>query len=151
MRELVLRTWNELIQSQSERKIEFGIGQLPSCDGDSSLLRQVWVNLISNSIKFTRKTEKAKIEIGFTNGREIIYFIKDNGTGFDMRYADKLFGVFQRLHRPEEFEGTGVGLAIVERIIRRHGGRIWAKSTLGEGATFFFTVKGEEVDSGEEI
>jgi PAS domain S-box-containing protein len=151
MRELVLRTWNELIQSQSERKIEFGVGQLPSCDGDSSLLHQVWVNLLSNSIKFTRKTEKAKIEIGFTNGREIIYFIKDNGTGFDMRYADKLFGVFQRLHRPEEFEGTGVGLAIVERIIRRHGGRIWAESTLGEGATFFFTVKGEEVDSGEEI
>jgi len=125
---------DDLRAEQNGREIEISIGDLPSCEADPSLLKQVYVNLISNAIKYTQKREVAKIEIGCRNGtdgshgRE--YFVKDNGVGFDMKYADKLFGVFQRLHRAEEFEGTGVGLAIVQRIINRHGGRIWADAEL---------------------
>jgi PAS domain S-box-containing protein len=144
MKELVLRTLNEFSQDRNQRVMEIKVGELPPCKGDPSLLHQVWVNLISNSIKFTRNCEYAQIDIGFETKDGIVYFIKDNGTGFDMKYSDKLFEVFQRLHRPDEFEGTGVGLAIVERIVRRHGGRVWAKSNLGEGATFYFTINGEE-------
>jgi PAS domain S-box-containing protein len=124
------------------RKIEFTINELPDCLGDPVLLQQVWVNLLSNAIKFTGNKSHARVEIGsLTNEMgEIVYFTRDNGAGFDMVYADKLFGVFQRLHRQDEFEGTGVGLAIVQRIIQRHGGRIWAKSFPGKGATFYFTI-----------
>jgi PAS domain S-box-containing protein len=144
MKHLVLKTLEEFSQERTHRIIEIKVHELPQCEADPSLLHQVWVNLISNSMKFTRKCDRADIEIGYETQDEIAYFIKDNGTGFDMKYANKLFGVFQRLHSPDEFEGTGVGLAIVERIIRRHGGRVWAKSKLGEGATFFFTLKGLE-------
>jgi len=144
MKQLVIQTLGEFSQERTQRAMEINVQELPPCEADPSLLHQVWVNLISNSMKFTRKCDRAEIEIGFEKQDEIVYFIKDNGTGFDMKYADKLFGVFQRLHSPDEFEGTGVGLAIVERIIRRHGGRVWAKSKLGEGATFFFTIKGLE-------
>jgi len=111
--------------------------KLPPCQADPALLRQLWVNLISNAIKYSRKEKKPRIEIGFADGA---YYVRDNGVGFDMQYADKLFGVFCRLHRAEEFEGTGVGLAIVRRIVQRHGGRVWADSRLGKGASFQFTL-----------
>jgi PAS domain S-box-containing protein len=115
---------------------------LPTAEGDPGLLRQVWVNLISNAIKYSRKKEKPEIEIGsFDKAGNTVYYIKDNGVGFDMQYAGKLFGVFQRLHKPSEFEGTGVGLALVHRIISKHGGRIWANALVNEGATFYFTLK----------
>jgi light-regulated signal transduction histidine kinase (bacteriophytochrome) len=117
---------------------------LPPVWGDPGLLRQVWANLISNAVKFTRTTVGARIEIGARtddDGRNI-YYVKDNGVGFDMKYAGKLFGVFQRLHRPEQFEGTGVGLALVQRIVSRHGGSAWAEAYPNLGATFYFTVGG---------
>lgn len=119
---------------------------MPPCKGDASLLKQVWVNLISNAIKYSRPKKDAFVEIGskvLESRNETVYFVKDNGVGFDMNYADKLFGVFQRLHKMEEFEGTGVGLAIVKRIIERHGGRVWAEGAVGEGATFYFTLQKE--------
>jgi len=140
MEDIVLKAVNELSTFLPEGGLEFKVAELPSCDGDPSLLHQVWTNLISNSIKFTRNCEHPMIEIGFSSEDSPVYYIKDNGTGFDMKYADKLFGVFQRLHKDDEFEGTGVGLAIVERIVRRHGGRIWARSAPGEGALFYFTI-----------
>ncbi len=123
------------------RDIVWKIGVLPGVFGDAALLRQVWVNLISNAVKFTRPRGQAIIEIGVEDaGEEFVFHIKDNGVGFDMRYKDKLFGLFQRLHRTEEFEGTGVGLANVQRIVHRHGGRAWGESVLGEGATFYFSL-----------
>lgn len=133
----------ELDSEKHGRKIELKIGDLQQVDGDPALLKQVWVNLLSNAMKYTRKRELAVIEIGCKreNGSAIC-FVSDNGTGFDMQYAHKLFGVFQRLHRTDEFEGTGVGLAIVQRVINRHGGRVWAEATEGKGATFYFTLEG---------
>ncbi len=117
------------------------IKPLPPARGDPAMLRQVWVNLLSNAVKFTRHKQVRAIEIGsYAEGNENVYYVKDNGVGFDMRYAEKLFGVFQRLHRAEEFEGTGIGLAIVKRIINRHGGRVWAEGKVDEGATFYFAL-----------
>jgi len=125
----------------SKRGLQVHIHECPACEADPSLLRQVYTNLISNSLKFTKKVERASISIGsFSKDSKTVYYVKDNGVGFDMRYAKKLFGVFQRLHRSDDFEGTGVGLAIVHRIIQRHGGEIWAESEPGKGATFFFTL-----------
>ena len=133
----------ESLNSQREgRQVDIRVGELPECQGDPGLLNQVWVNLISNALKYTRRRETAAIEIGCKlEHDENVYFVRDNGAGFNMRYVDKLFGVFQRLHRADEFEGTGVGLAIVQRIIHRHGGRIWADAALNQGATFSFTLK----------
>ena len=114
---------------------------LPPAEGDIALVRQVLVNLIGNAFKFTRKTLLPVVEIGaHTAGVDTVYSVKDNGVGFDMQYANKLFGVFERLHRSDEFEGTGIGLANVKRIIARHGGRVWAQAALDQGATFFFTL-----------
>ena len=139
---LVSAAIEQLGQHIGERSIDFQIEELPECPGDPHLLQQVWVNLLSNAIKYTRRRPDARIQVGSVRGEgEDVYFVRDNGTGFDMRYADKLFGVFQRLHRAEEFEGTGVGLAIVQRIVRRHGGRVWAEAEVGRGATFWFTVE----------
>jgi light-regulated signal transduction histidine kinase (bacteriophytochrome) len=131
----------ETLQGDLEgRDVKIEIGKLPACQGDPALIRQVWMNLLSNALKFTRERESPQIMIGCEDREgEQIYFVKDNGVGFDMQYKDKLFGVFQRLHRNDKFEGTGVGLAIVQRIIQRHGGRVWAEAKLNVGATFYFT------------
>jgi signal transduction histidine kinase len=125
----------------SGRAIDLSVAPLPPCHGESGLLSQVFVNLISNAVKFTARVEHPAITIGTTdvNGATA-YFVRDNGVGFDERYAEKLFGVFQRLHRADEFEGTGVGLAIVQRIVHRHGGRVWAEGKPNGGATFYFTL-----------
>jgi light-regulated signal transduction histidine kinase (bacteriophytochrome) len=124
-----------------DRDIEFVMGTLPDIEGDSDLIRQVWANLFTNAVKFTGKREKAKIEVGsISDGKSVTYYVKDNGAGFDMQYVGKLFGVFQRLHSVEEFEGTGIGLANVKRIVERHGGSVRAEGKVGEGATFYFTL-----------
>lgn len=126
-----------------QRQIEWKIGRLPVCECDPGLMKQVFTNLLSNAIKYTRPREMALIEVFESKrGNDFAIGVRDNGVGFDMKYADKLFGVFQRLHRADEFEGTGVGLATVQRIIQRHGGRIWAESELGRGAVFWFTLPG---------
>jgi PAS domain S-box-containing protein len=123
------------------RKIQWSIGELPGVNADPALLRLVFTNLLSNALKFTRNRQQSEIEVGCSgNNGELIVFVRDNGAGFDMKYADKLFGVFQRLHRADEFEGTGIGLANVRRIILRHGGKTWAESHVGEGATFYFSL-----------
>ena len=142
--ELIRSVLKDLSDQQGGRQIELRTGELPSCAGDPALLKQVWINLLSNAFKYTQKREAAVIEIGCEHTAEgDVYFVRDNGTGFDMRYANRLFGVFQRLHRAEEFEGTGVGLAIVQRVVQRHGGRVWAEAEEGRGATFRFTLEGK--------
>jgi two-component system sensor kinase len=141
MTALVREVMLELITASPERKIDFLMAPLIPAWGDRTLLRQVLVNLIGNAIKYTGRRDAATIEAGSTAGAETnTYWIKDNGAGFDMAHAQKLFGVFQRLHNRSEFEGTGVGLALVKRIIERHGGRVWATAKVDEGATFFFTL-----------
>jgi PAS domain S-box-containing protein len=135
----------ELVPECASRQIEWKIGNLPFIDCDPGLMKQVFQNLLSNALKFTRPRSQTTIEVGQEDqkGRAVI-FVRDNGVGFDMKYADKLFGVFQRLHRVEDFEGTGVGLATVQRIVQKHGGRIWAEAELDKGATFFFTLGNSE-------
>ena len=121
--------------------LEFKIKELLPANGDYALMKQVWINLISNAVKYSQNATKPFIEIGsYFKDNFVVYYIKDNGAGFDMQYYDKLFGVFQRLHSEQEFEGTGIGLAIVQKIIHRHGGSAWAESTVNEGSTFYFTL-----------
>jgi light-regulated signal transduction histidine kinase (bacteriophytochrome) len=140
---MVRETIQSLEMADQGRNIVWKISPLPRVEGDPSMLKQVLVNLIGNALKYSRGRDPAIIEAGFAgeeDGRAII-FVRDNGAGFDMQYADKLFGVFQRLHRADEFEGTGIGLATVRRIIDRHGGRTWAEGVLNQGAAFYFTLK----------
>jgi hypothetical protein len=140
---LVQETVDELRRLQPERLVDVRLSELPDGFADPSLLKQVLVNLLSNAFKFTRHKNPAVIEIGGERRvHENEYFVRDNGAGFDTRYADRLFGVFQRLHREDEFEGTGVGLSVVQRIIRRHGGQVWAEAAVDQGATFHFTLPG---------
>ncbi len=142
MTALARSVFEELRAAQTGRDIEFQIADLPPAVGDPSLMRQVWINLIGNALKFTRRRDKVRIEIGGTDaGLDFVtYFVRDNGAGFDMRYAGKLFGAFQRLHQPADFEGTGIGLALVQRIVQRHGGTIWAEGEENVGARFAFTL-----------
>jgi two-component system sensor kinase len=142
---MVRQIFDQLRTQTPERDLRLTVGDLPPALGDQSLLNQVMMNLLGNAVKFTKSRETAVIEVGGrTEGKEDIYYVKDNGVGFDERYADKLFGVFQRLHDGEEFEGTGVGLSIVKRIVQRHGGRVWAEGKVGEGATFYFALPKNE-------
>lgn len=139
--DLAREVWASLAELRGERRIEFIAADLPACFADIALLRQVFANLLSNAIKFTRERAAARVEVGGSvDGGTLTCFVNDNGAGFDMRYAERLFGVFQRLHGADRFEGTGVGLSIVKRIIERHGGRVWAEATPDRGATFYFTL-----------
>jgi len=141
---LVREALDELKPQREGRQLELRIAELPPCQADPALLKQVWVNLLSNAIKYSRDRAPAVVEIGARQEeRENVFFVRDNGAGFDMQYGNKLFGVFQRLHRADQFEGTGVGLAIVRRIVQRHGGRVWAEGKVDQGATFYFTLEGE--------
>lgn len=138
----IVRQVLETLEPELEgRAITVDVKPMPACRADPSLLRQVYANLLANAVKFTRDCDPALVEVGWADGA---YYVRDNGVGFDMQYADKLFGVFQRLHRAEEYEGTGVGLAIVRRVVERHGGAAWAHSAPGQGATFFFTLRSDD-------
>ncbi|MBV8587237.1 MAG: DUF4118 domain-containing protein, partial [Verrucomicrobia bacterium] len=143
LEQLVGEALNEVQKDTGGRNIVWRVGQLPSCYGDRAMLRVALINLIANAAKFTRTRSPAEIEIGSLNPSgddEVVVFIRDNGVGFDMKYVGKLFGVFQRLHRSEDFEGTGIGLATVQRIAHRHGGRAWAEGELDKGATFYLSL-----------
>jgi PAS domain S-box-containing protein len=143
LKTLVTDVIADLKRETEGRDIEWRIADLPTIQGDPGLLRQVFTNLLSNAVKYSRPRSHAVIEIATRQlNEETVLFVRDNGVGFNMKYANKLFGVFQRLHRTEEFEGTGVGLAIVERVVKRHGGRIWAEAEIDRGATFYFTLEG---------
>jgi PAS domain S-box-containing protein len=143
MATMVRSIFFELTTPEGRTRIDFHVAPLPRALVDPPLVRHVWMNLLSNAIKFSSTKERAVIEVsGGQQEGEVVYSVKDNGAGFDMQYADKLFGVFQRLHSQREFEGTGVGLAIVQRIIHRHGGRVWAEGETGKGATFHFSLQG---------
>ncbi|MCI0418978.1 MAG: ATP-binding protein, partial [Acidobacteria bacterium] len=142
LQQLVEEALQELREETKGRDIVWKIGQLPEVMVDRSMMRLVMINLLANAVKFTSKRERAEIEVGASSNEanETVVFVRDNGVGFDMEYKDKLFGVFQRLHRAEDYEGTGIGLANVQRIIRRHNGRAWAEGQLDRGATFYFSL-----------
>ncbi len=142
MGEMAAAVFAEIVGDPGARaNIDFTVGALPEAEGDAALVRQVWVNLLSNAVKYSSLKARAVIEVsGLVEGDEAVYRVSDNGAGFDMRHADKLFGVFQRLHAGDRFEGTGIGLALVKRIITRHGGRVWAEAAVDKGATFFFAL-----------
>jgi signal transduction histidine kinase len=146
MNQLVDGTIKELAPDTQGREIEWEITSLPKVRGDLTLLRSAMVNLLSNAVKYTRAAKPARIQIGSKEGNdEVVCFVKDNGAGFDMQFVDKLFGVFQRLHDQSEFEGTGIGLASVRRIIQRHGGKTWAEGVVGQGAVFYFSIPKDRI------
>jgi two-component system cell cycle sensor histidine kinase/response regulator CckA len=150
METLVQDVVRELQETLGDRTVQWELQPLPATQADRALMHQVWVNLLGNALKFTRPQKTAIIEVGCRSaGDEDIYYVKDNGVGFDMQYAHKLFGVFQRLHRYEEFEGTGVGLALVQRIVQRHGGRIWAEGRVNGGATFYFALPRRQANQAD--
>lgn len=141
MKTMVEKILEEVTNYYPDIKMETIVGDLPPTKGDTGLLKQLLFNLISNSFKYSRKKENPKIEIGsYQNDGKTVFFVKDNGAGFDMKYQHKLFNIFQRLHHADQFEGTGVGLAIVKRVIERHNGKVWGDSKLNEGACFYFTL-----------
>ena len=145
--EIIEKTLEELAPELAGRRITWQVAPLPAVRADRGLLRIVWSNLLSNAIKYTAPRSEAHIEIGATPPDEedqVTFFIRDDGVGFDPQYSHKLFGVFQRLHGDDEFEGTGIGLATVRRIVHRHGGRVWAEGEVDRGATFYFTLKSED-------
>jgi light-regulated signal transduction histidine kinase (bacteriophytochrome) len=149
---LLRQVVEELEPEHAGREVEWRLGDLFSAECDRGLMKQVFLNLLSNAVKYTRRREHAVIQVGqmMQEGQRVI-FVRDNGAGFEMQYVGKLFGVFQRLHKARDFEGTGIGLAIVQRIIRKHGGRIWAQGKVEEGATFFFTLglRGAKQDTND--
>jgi len=149
MAALVREVADELRQAQPQRHVALKLGELPPATADAPLLRQLFINLLSNAFKFTRNVEQAVIEVG-CDARDDgpVFLVRDNGPGFDMARAQNLFDAFQRLHRSNEFEGSGVGLSIVQRIVLRHGGRIWAQAAPGQGATFSFTLGAADSRSG---
>jgi light-regulated signal transduction histidine kinase (bacteriophytochrome) len=141
MTDLARACFGELLSPQEQAGIDFTLGPLPACQGDPSMLKQVWMSLLSNAVKFSSGRDRPALEIGGRQEEgENIYFVRDNGVGFDMEYAGKLFKIFQRLHSPREFAGTGTGLASVQRIVQRHGGRVRAEGAVDAGATFTFTL-----------
>ncbi|HEX2139807.1 MAG TPA: ATP-binding protein [Woeseiaceae bacterium] len=147
MAELASSAFERLDRDEASGNLEFRVGKLPPAMADRNLMQQVWLNLLSNAVKFSSRNEEAVVEVGaIVEEEENVYYVRDNGAGFDPRYRDKLFGVFQRLHDESEFPGTGVGLALVHRIVARHGGRVWADSRPGEGATFHFSIPRERPD-----
>jgi signal transduction histidine kinase len=138
---LVTTVKDDLLAADIEKTVIFDISVIPPAKGDQSLIKQVWVNLLSNAIKYSKNNIEIHIEIGaYENENQVVYYVKDNGAGFEMQYYDKLFGVFQRLHSQEEFEGTGIGLAIVQKIVTRHNGTVWAEAKVNEGACFYFSL-----------
>jgi signal transduction histidine kinase len=151
MRDLVGEVVKELRALEAGRDVEVEVGPLPVVSGDRALLRQVWQNLVANALKYSRSRDRAIIRIGSERSPEgAVFHVRDNGVGFDMKYAGKLFGTFQRLHTRDEFEGTGIGLAIVQRVVSRHGGRVWAEAELDKGAKFHFTIPPRETAAGGE-
>jgi len=145
MEGLVKEVLAEIRSADPEREFEAEIGELPEAYGDRAMIRQVLLNLLANAVKFSRGKQDARIEVGSNKSPgEQVYYVRDNGAGFNMKYYNKLFGVFQRLVSESQFEGTGVGLAIVERVIQRHGGRVWAEGEINKGATFYFTLSPKE-------
>jgi signal transduction histidine kinase len=142
LEQLVQEAIGEVRQEAGGRDVVWKVGPLPVCQCDRSMLRLVLINLVANAVKFTRTRGRAEIEIGCLEHKDdqVLVFVRDNGVGFDMKYVNKLFGVFQRLHPAEAFEGTGIGLATVQRIVHRHGGRVWAEGQVDRGATFYFSL-----------
>jgi light-regulated signal transduction histidine kinase (bacteriophytochrome) len=147
MSALVKGVIDDETRTDGVQHVQIMIGELPPAVGEPALLNQVWTNLVQNAVKFSSGRDRPLITIGAVTGsqNEPVYFIRDNGVGFDMRHAEKLFGVFERLHPNEDFPGTGVGLAIVHRIVTRHGGRVWAEGQVNEGATFYFTLPADSL------
>ena len=141
MSELVSAVSQDFLSDDFERRLEFTISSLPPVKCDESLIKQVWINLFGNAVKYSKYKSKSLVEVGFYRKvNHVVYYLRDNGIGFEMEYHDKLFGVFQRLHSQEEFEGTGIGRAIVQKIVQRHGGQVWAESIPGEGSSFYFSL-----------
>jgi light-regulated signal transduction histidine kinase (bacteriophytochrome) len=142
---MIEEVMRELVPGNKMKGISWVIHKVPDVKGDINAMRQVWVNLISNAVKYSGNRDQPVIEIGsFADQGQTVFFVKDNGVGFDEKYKDKLFRVFQRLHSADEFEGTGVGLAIVEKIVSKHGGRVWAEARVDKGATFYFSLPDRE-------
>ena len=149
MADLVRAVWKEVQHINQERVMTLNIQDMPAASGDRAFIHEVYVNLIGNAVKFTKQCSAARIEAGgYPDGHENVYYIRDNGAGFDMAYYENLFGAFQRLHSAQDYEGTGIGLTIVQRIIHKHGGRVWAEGKEGEGATFYFSLPGVSSELG---